>query len=108
MTTPVVTTIEPTKAKSWVAGISAVLTVVVPYILSVATYLPDPWPAVVGLVIGALGVFGVYKTPNRPADTVIVPESQVQTLPPSVPYTPVPDVPYTPPAVGGQYRSTWK
>ena len=106
MTAPVVTTIEPTKAKAWVAGVSAVLTVVVPYILSVATYLPDPWPAVVGGLIGLLAVFGVYKVPNRPADTVIVPESQVQTLPPNVPYTPVPDTPYVPP-VGG-YQNPWR
>jgi hypothetical protein len=89
---PVVTVIEPTKAKSWVAGVSAVLTVLVPYVLSVSNYLPDPWPAVVGGVIGVLGLVGVYKVPNHPKDTSIVPNSQITSLPPDVGYTPVPDV----------------
>lgn len=108
MTTPIVTTIEPTKAKGWVALVTTVLTVAVPYILSVSTYLPDPWPAVIGGIIGLLGVVGVVKTPNHPANTSIVPNDQITSLPQGVGYTPVPDKPVNRPAEGGPYRNPWR
>jgi hypothetical protein len=104
MTTPVVTTVEPNKAKTWIAVVGGVFTVVVPLILSVANYLPDPWPAVVGGVVALLTAVGVYKAPYKPADTSIVPNDQIITLPTGVGYTPVPDVPPPP----GGYQSTWK
>ena len=55
-----------TAHKSWVAAIGGLLTLVVPMLLQVAAYLPDPWPTLIGGVIAALTVFGVYKTPNKP------------------------------------------
>lgn len=107
MTAPVVTTIEPTKAKTWVAAIGSVLTFAIPLLVSVQDYLPPPWPSVLGAVLAVLTTLGVYKTPNRPADTVIVPESQVITLPPNTGYTPVPDAPPAAPPVGG-YKNPWQ
>lgn len=106
MTAPVVTTVEPTKAKAWMAAISALLTIVVPLILSVSTSLPGQWPAVVGGVIGLLGVLGVYKVPNQPPGTSIVPNDQISTLPPGVGYTPVPDSPPVAPP-GGYEPPPW-
>lgn len=100
MTTPVVTTIEPTKAKSWVALAGSVLTFMLPLLVSAQDWLPAPWPAVIGVVLAVATALGVRQTPGRPADTVIVPESQVITLPAGVGYTPVPDAPVAPP-VGG-------
>jgi hypothetical protein len=106
---PVVTTVEPTNAKTWAAVIGTVLTVAVPYVLQVATYLPAPWPAVVGGVIGVLTILGVYKVPNHdPANTSIVPNDQITTLPPGVGYTPVPDRPVPPTVAPRKYTNPYR
>lgn len=89
--TPVVTTVEPTKAKSWVALLGSVMTFLVPMLVSAQEYLPDPWPAVIGAVLAVCTYFGVRQTRNVPKGTVAVPGDQVTSLPPGVGYTPVPD-----------------
>jgi hypothetical protein len=78
MTAPV----PMTAHKSWVAAVGGLLTVVVPLLLQVATYLPDPWPALIGGVIALATVLGVYKTPNKPVAPVAPP-----VAPPSQPPT---------------------
>lgn len=81
MTTPAPTT--PSKAKTWIALAGSVLTFVVPLVVSAESYLPSPWPAVIGGAIAVLTALGVYKAPYTPADTVIVPTSVAQSLPPA-------------------------
>jgi hypothetical protein len=91
MTTSV---IPPSTAKSWVALVGSALAVAVPLVLSVATYLPEPWPAVVGAVIALLTAAGVYKAPYKPADTVIAPTTSVD--------------PPAPPPISDGYENPWK
>ena len=91
--TPVVTTVEPTKAKSWIALAGSVLTFFVPLLTAAQGWLPDPWPAVIGGVLAIGTALGVWKVRNVPEDTVAVPADQVTTLPPGTGYTPVPDPP---------------
>jgi hypothetical protein len=86
----------------------------VPIVLGLADYLPPQYAAAaaaVHAVITLLSVFGVYHVPNQPADTSIVPNDQIITLPPNTGYTPVPDVPVTPVrpgGVGGSYVNPWR
>ena len=87
MTAPAPT---PSKAKAYVALLGSVLTVVGPLLLNVSTHLPEPWPAIIGGVIGLLTVLGVYQAPYRPAGTVLVPAP-----------------PATPPADTG-YANPWR
>lgn len=108
MTTPIVTTVELNHNKGWLAGITTILTLVVPYILQYDDFLPKPWPQVIGLVIALLGTFGVVKIPAKPEGTVVVPADQVTTLPAGVGYTPVPDAPSTPYVPHAQHHSSWK
>lgn len=102
--TPVVTTVEPTKAKSWVALVGSVLTVAFPLLASAQNWLPDPWPAVVGGVLAIGTALGVRWTPYAPQGTVIVPSDQVTSLPAGVGYTPVPDQPVAPVEYTNPYR----
>lgn len=71
MTSPIVT---PSKAKAVVALVGTLLTVAVPYLLQVATSLPEPWPAIASGLVGVLTVLGVYHAPYKPTGTVIVPD----------------------------------
>lgn len=74
MTTPDLSSIIPLKWKTWVGLVGAVLTFVVPLILSVEDYLPSPWPAVIGGALSVLTALGIYKAPYKPTGTVLVPE----------------------------------
>lgn len=71
MTTPAP---APSTAKTWVGLAGAALTALIPYILTVSTSLPEPWPAVVGGVIALLTALGVYKAPYVPSGTVLAPD----------------------------------
>jgi hypothetical protein len=110
MTTPVVTTVAPTKLKTWIALAGSVLATLVPIVLGLADYIPAQYAwvaAVIHAVIGLLTTLGVYQAPHHPADTSIVPNDQIITLPKGTGYTPVPDVPVTP-VRPGQYRNPWR
>lgn len=96
MTTPVVTPVAPLNNKAWVSLASDLATLVIPLILGVLQYIPANYAwisAIVIAVVGLLRALGIYRVSNTPEGTVLVPESQVQTLPADVPYTPVPDLP---------------
>lgn len=107
MTTPVITTINPSKAKTWIAVIGGLLTVAVPLILSVATYLPDPWPAVIGALVALATAAGVYKAPYKPEGTSVVANSDLNQVAIPVPPTPPVTAP-TPPVAEGGYQNPWK
>jgi hypothetical protein len=92
MTTPDLSALVPLKWKTWVAGVSAILTVVVPYVLQFVVYLPEPWPTVVGGVIAVLGIFGVYHAPYVKPGAVVVPEVVAQSRPP----------------LAGEYQNPWR
>lgn len=91
MTTP--TPVTPSKAKAWVGLIGAALTALIPYVLTVSTVLPEPWPAVVGGFIALLTALGVYHAPYVQPGTAVVAVT-----------APAPPVP--PPS--GPYRNPWK
>ncbi|MGK2880612.1 MAG: hypothetical protein ACSLE6_07385 [Mycobacterium sp.] len=67
---PVTPVTKPTK--TIVASIGAVLTVVVPLVTSLLTYLPPQWSAVITGAIGVLTVLGVYTIPNTPTGQVVI------------------------------------
>ena len=108
MTTPI-TTVEPSKAKTWIAVVGGLLTVVVPLIVSVSTYLPEPWPAVIGAVVALLTAFGVYKAPYKPGGTTVVPTAELEQVATPMPPTKsdIDDVPPPSPGLGGR-RSSWQ
>lgn len=100
---PPINTINPSKSKTWVAAIGGSLTVVVPLILSVATYLPDPWPAIIGGLIGLLTVAGVYKAPYKPEGTSVVSNVDLREVATPLP----PSAPQVQPPPDGGYRNPW-
>lgn len=98
MTQPTITTINPSKSKTWVAVLGTVLTAVIPYVLQAAEFVPDPWPLVIGAVIAVLTALGVYKAPYKPEGTSVVSNSELNKV--ATPLPPV-DAP-------GQYQNPWK
>jgi hypothetical protein len=102
---PEIQTIEPSKSKTWVAVVGGALTVIVPLILSVATYLPDPWPAVIGAVVAVLTAVGVYPAPYKPEGTSVVSNVELKQV-----ATPLPpgDDPLPPPPAAGAFPHPWK
>lgn len=109
MSTPI-STIEPSKAKTWIAAIGGALTVIVPIVLSVSTNLPEPWPAVISAVVAVLTAVGVYKAPYRPEGTTVVPTAELrQVADPQPPKTSdIGDVPPPTPGLGGIFSNPWK
>lgn len=110
MTTPVVGTVEPSKAKTWVSVVGSILTLIVPLVLSVQDYLPAPWPAVIGGVIIILTGLGVYRAPYKPADTTIVANSDIPAINAGtalVPDTTVTPTPYEAPPASGDLKRPW-
>lgn len=104
MTTPDLSSLIPLKWKTWAAGIGALLTVVVPYVIEIEAYLPNPWPLVIGVVIAVLGVLGVYHAPYTPTGAVIAPA-------PATPAEPVTAAPVSAPVAvrpSGEYPNPWK
>lgn len=66
---PVVPTPTPppvTKDKAWVATIGGLLGTLLPYIADQSAHWPQPWPAVIALVIWGLTAFGVLQISNKP------------------------------------------
>lgn len=113
MTNPsvTITTIEPSKSKTWVAVIGGLLTVAIPLILSVSEALPEPWPAVIGAVVAVLTATGVYKAPYKPQGTTVVATRDLEQIATPTPAPDVPDAPETPvvhptPGLGG-YKNPW-
>jgi hypothetical protein len=96
---PQITTINPSKSKTWVAAIGGALTVVVPLILSSATYLPDPWPALIGGLVALLTMLGVYKAPYKPEGTSVVSTRELSEIA-------SPTLPVDPPS--GGYRNPYR
>lgn len=96
MTAPQITTIKPSKSKTWIAAVGGALTVIVPLVLSVATYLPDPWPAVIGAVIAVLTATGVYNAPYSPGGTSVVSTTELEKV--ATPVESAPETPVSPPA----------
>ena len=54
--------------KSWTAFIGSLLTLLVPLLLQLSPYFPEPWPAVIGAVIALLTAVGVYHAPYQPVN----------------------------------------
>ena len=99
MTAPITPVTKPTKTV--IATIGAVLSVVVPLVTSLLTYLPSEWSAVITGVIGLLTVLGVYVVPNKPTGAVVVSESTpIRELPTGTPLSEVVDP--------SSYRNPWK
>lgn len=69
-------TLSPSKAKTWVALAGALLSVVVPLLITASDYLPEPWPAVIGGIIALLTATGVYHAPYTPKGAVLVPDDK--------------------------------
>lgn len=97
MTQPTITTINPSKSKTWVAVLGAILTAVIPYVLQAAAFVPDPWPLVIGAVIAILTALGVYKAPYKPEGTSVVSNVDLNKVA-------TPTLPVDP----GTYRNPWK
>jgi len=55
----------PVHAKAWTALIGSLLTFIVPFIVQQSANWPEPWPAIVGIVVALLTFFGVYRVPNQ-------------------------------------------
>lgn len=92
MTTPPVTPVAASKAKTWWAVAGGIAMSLVPIVAQLAGAIPAPWgPALAGImgVITAITGRAVYQAPYKPEGTVLVPESSLQ------------------PPTGG-YNSTWK
>lgn len=105
--TPTITTLEPSKSKTWIAAIGGALTVIVPIVLSVSTNLPEPWPAVISAVVAVLTAVGVYRAPYKPEGTTVVPTVELKQvavpLPTSAPVgsSDISDTPPPTPGLGG-------
>lgn len=105
--TPDITEIVPSKLKPWVGLVGSLLTLGVPYVLSVSDSLPAPWPLVVGLVIAVLGALGIYKAPYKPTGTVLAVDPKAEKVSDSVPANaPVAVHPNDAPPAGG-YQNPW-
>lgn len=92
---------KPTK--TWIAAVGGVLSVAVPFITSLLTYLPPEWAAVISGVIGLLTVLGVYTVPNKPTGDVVVPAPQAGPSMPGVNEAIGDAVPAT-----GNYHNPWR
>lgn len=79
------TTPAPSKAKSIVALVGGLLTVIIPLLTQISGFLPPPWPALIGGVIALLTVLGVYHAPYLPPGTTVQPAPQQPPPPPAGP-----------------------
>ena len=52
--------------KSWTALIGALLTFIIPTLVSASTSWPEPWPAIISAAVAVLTAVGVYHAPYRP------------------------------------------
>lgn len=99
MTTPI-TTINPSKSKTWVALVGGVLATLVPIVLSLLDYIPAQYAwvaAVINAVIAILQTTGVYTAPYKPEGTSVVSTAELKEI-----ATPAPSLP-----PDGGYQSPW-
>lgn len=88
--------ITPSKAKTYVAFVGTVLTIVIPLVVQMSTNWPPQYQALLSGIIGLLTIFGVYQAPYKPKGTVIVP---LDALP----------IGEEPPSIEQeQYKNPWK
>ena len=52
--------------KAWVALFGSVLTFVIPWIVEQSVSWPQPYPALVGMIVALLTAVGVYHAPYQP------------------------------------------
>lgn len=97
MTTPVITTINPSKSKTWIGLVGAALTFAIPFIVQLAAGLDQPWPAVIAAVVAVLTALGVYKAPYKPEGTSVVSNAELNKVA-------IPTLPVDP----GTYENPWK
>lgn len=106
MTTPDLSSLVPSKWKTIVGLVGTGLSFLVPLILEVSSDLPDPWPAVIGVVLWLLTALGIYHAPYKPVGTVLAPAS---VIPANVPtdIDPAAD-PALPPGGYTKPQNPWK
>lgn len=112
MPVPDLSSIIPSKAKTWVALFGSALSFVVPFVLQSVDALPAPWPAVIGVVLFVLSALGVYKAPYKPAGTTLA----LDPAQGAVSSTTAGNVPVAVPAAeapgevlwSSQYKNPWK
>lgn len=104
MTIPVVNTVVPSKAKTWIGVAGSVLAVVVPLVISVQQYLPPPWASVIGGVIVILTGLGIYQAPYQPPETTIVRNEDIAAINSGAAVVPA----NVPASRTGEYRSPWQ
>lgn len=110
---PDLSSIIPSKAKTWVTLIGGLLTFIAPFTLEATQALPAPYPAIIGFVLLVLTALGVYHAPYAPAGTTLAIAPQTPVALPttegpvaiSAPEAVVEAVPTTEPHV---YRNRWK
>ena len=89
MTAPVdLAAIVPSKAKTWIGFVGALLSFAGPFVLESADLLPTPWPAVIGVVFAVATALGIYRGPYKPTGTVLAvdpAEKPVDRLPEGTP-----------------------
>lgn len=107
---PTITTVEPSKSKTWVAALGGALTVIVPIVLSIGTSLPEPWPALIAAVVAVLTAVGVYRAPYKQQGTTVVPTAELKQvatpLPPTAPSSDIALRPNPTPGLGGD-KGPW-
>lgn len=64
--------VVPLRYKPFVGLIGSLLTLAVPYLVTVETSVPAPWPVVIGVVLAVATALGVDRTPYKPKGTVLV------------------------------------
>ena len=79
MTTPEptfdISNLVPKRYKPLVGFIGALLTLLVPYLISVQTSVSAPWSIAIGVVLAALTALGIDQTPYKPKGTVLAPDT---------------------------------
>ena len=53
--------------KAWVGLVGALLTFIIPTLVSMSTSWPEPWPAVISAVVAILTAVGIYHAPYSAA-----------------------------------------
>lgn len=94
---PVINTVVPSRAKTWIGVAGAILAVVIPLVVSVQQYLPPPWASVIGAIIVILTGLGIYHAPYQPPETTIVRNEDIAAINAGQAVVPGPTRPYQTP-----------
>lgn len=111
MTVPVpdLSSIIPSKAKTWVGLLGSALSFVIPFVLSSVDALPAPWPALIGVVLFLLSALGIYKAPYKPTGTVLAVDPSAPVVSDKVPANaPTARPAESGPVVPGEYHNRWR